>query len=85
MPEKMNEYILSVLTQQNFINDKMSQFATITNESLKIMQKDIKRQRGFNKRMVLFSIICSAYIYYNEKRVDTLRKEVKEFKQTKGE
>lgn len=85
MPEKTNEYIISVLTQQNYINDRLAQFAAVTNESLKIMQKNIKRQKGFNNRMVLFSILCSAYIYYNEKRVDDLRKEVKELKQTKGE
>lgn len=85
MPEKTNEYIISVLTQQNYINDRLAQFAAVTNESLKIMQKNIKRQKGFNNCMVLFSILCSAYIYYNEKRVDDLRKEVKELKQTKGE
>jgi tRNA isopentenyl-2-thiomethyl-A-37 hydroxylase MiaE len=85
MPEKVCEHIIETLIQQSHCNERVARFATMTDESLRTIYKTLKRQKRFNNQVVLFSIACSAYIYYNEKRIDNLRKQVKELKQTKGE
>jgi hypothetical protein len=78
MGEKTTEYVFGELTNQRDFNYYVSKVATRTSKAL-------TSQTKFNKAVVLLSWMGIAYLYFNQKKISKLTKEVEELKQMKGE
>lgn len=81
MPNQL-DYIFGEL---NKINGRITRNAVLTDENFAYAAKVFKKQGHFNKRVAVFAAIVTGYLYFNERRINKLEKEVKELKQMKGD
>lgn len=81
MPNQL-DYIFGEL---NKINGRITRNAVLTDENMAHVARVFKKQGGFNKRAVVLAAIVTGYLYFNERRINKLEKEIKELNQMKGE
>lgn len=78
MGEKTAEYVFGELAAQRDFNYYVSKTTNRTTKALLSQSK-------LNKTILLLSCFSIAYMYFNEKQISRLTKEVEELKSTKGE
>lgn len=61
-------------------------------ESIKHINKTLRNQTIFNRRLIVFAVVISTYtiaaelkLYEQDKKLEELGKEIEELKRTKGE
>lgn len=83
--ENTVDYILGELSKQHRYNEKVSKFATSTDEAITMISKALISLKKFNKGVSAFTVACIICGYFGVKKIKELEKEIKELRKLKGE
>lgn len=83
--ENTVDYILGEFSKQHKLNEKISKFATNTDEAFQVVAKALIKVKKFDNLSVIFAMLCIGYGCYNMKKLTKLEKELKELRKMKGE
>lgn len=85
MHENTVDYILGRFTKQDSLNARMSEFASVTDDTMRVLTKTVTKLTKAYKNMSIVSIILLVCGYLSVRKIKELEDEIKELKKSKGE